>query len=608
MSYEQLATAVDNLAAVNLDLADQTRVLVADGESWVEDSRLNKEAAAASAISADASEAAAETYKVQAGASATSADVSEAAALAHKNAAATSETNSFNSAGQSSASAAAALVSKSAAADSQVAAEVAKDAAEDARDRAEQAAATVVGVISDRGPVDLSGGVYPAAPTTSSMWKVTVGGTVGGVEYGVGDTLMYTLSTTSFYKIDNTELVSSVAGKTGAITLDKVDVGLPLVDNTSDVNKPVSTPQQNALDLKVAISDIINNVTSTATDKPLSAAQGKFLYDLLQANNATIVRYTYNVAQGQTVITGNDLNGLSLAYVPGTVMLVELNGFPLWLTNDYTATSGTSIVLTTAAELAGEISITVFGSFSVANHYTKAESNSVVLNTFAGLPIASAATIDIGNVFSHTVNVSGTTTITSLGASAPDGARKTLRFSGALILTHNATSLILLGSANIATAAGDSCLMLSLGGGNWVMLSYTRADGRPLAFAYDRASAVAAVSGTAGSNTGGIVSSYTTAGINVTKWADGTMVMSGGFNAVAVTADTYANINISLPEAFHASATARCGWTMSTNNNGATAGLMFLGVIDATMSAQFCFNRVSTSAINFIIHGRWKGY
>ena len=45
--------------------------------------------------------------------------------------------------------------------------------------------------------------------------------------------------------------VTSVAGRNGAVTLTKSDVGLPNVDNTSDANKPVSTVQQAALDLKV---------------------------------------------------------------------------------------------------------------------------------------------------------------------------------------------------------------------------------------------------------------------------------------------------------------------------------------------------------------------
>ena len=41
--------------------------------------------------------------------------------------------------------------------------------------------------------------------------------------------------------------VDSVAGKTGAVTLEKTDVNLGNVDNTSDANKPVSTAQATAI-------------------------------------------------------------------------------------------------------------------------------------------------------------------------------------------------------------------------------------------------------------------------------------------------------------------------------------------------------------------------
>ena len=44
--------------------------------------------------------------------------------------------------------------------------------------------------------------------------------------------------------------VTSVAGKTGDVTLAKADVGLSDVDNTSDANKPLSTATQNALNSK----------------------------------------------------------------------------------------------------------------------------------------------------------------------------------------------------------------------------------------------------------------------------------------------------------------------------------------------------------------------
>lgn len=46
--------------------------------------------------------------------------------------------------------------------------------------------------------------------------------------------------------------VTSVAGKTGAVTLVKADVGLGSVDNTTDASKPISTATQAALDGKSA--------------------------------------------------------------------------------------------------------------------------------------------------------------------------------------------------------------------------------------------------------------------------------------------------------------------------------------------------------------------
>ena len=62
--------------------------------------------------------------------------------------------------------------------------------------------------------------------------------------------------------------VTSVAGKTGAVTLDNADVGLGNVDNTSDANKPISTATQNALDTKADTSEVAG--TQTATGNPIT--------------------------------------------------------------------------------------------------------------------------------------------------------------------------------------------------------------------------------------------------------------------------------------------------------------------------------------------------
>lgn len=57
--------------------------------------------------------------------------------------------------------------------------------------------------------------------------------------------------------------VTSVAGKTGVVTLVKGDVGLGNVDNTSDVNKPVSTAQQAAINARVLANSSITAGTKT---------------------------------------------------------------------------------------------------------------------------------------------------------------------------------------------------------------------------------------------------------------------------------------------------------------------------------------------------------
>jgi hypothetical protein len=103
----------------------------------------------------------------------------------------------------------------------------------------------------------------------------------------------------------------------------------------------------------------------------------------------------------------------------------------------------------------------------------------VAEGSFAPVDIASAATTDIGASASPNVRITGTTTITSFGTVAA-GTRRFLAFAAALTLTHNATSLILPGAANITTAAGDTAVARSLGSGNWVVENFTRAAGLPI--------------------------------------------------------------------------------------------------------------------------------
>jgi len=87
--------------------------------------------------------------------------------------------------------------------------------------------------------------------------------------------------------------------------------------------------------------------------------------------------------------------------------------------------------------------------------------------------VASAATCDLGAAGSLFVQITGTTAITSFGTGA--NKLRFVRFAGALTLTHNATSLILLGGASRTIAAGDVGIYASDASGNWRERAYLRA-------------------------------------------------------------------------------------------------------------------------------------
>ena len=95
--------------------------------------------------------------------------------------------------------------------------------------------------------------------------------------------------------------------------------------------------------------------------------------------------------------------------------------------------------------------------------------------------IASATTTDLGSTPHQSISITGTTTITAFGSSAMTGEIKFIKFAGALTLTHNATSLILPGGANITTAAGDCATARYEGSSNWRVLTYSKTDGTPVA-------------------------------------------------------------------------------------------------------------------------------
>ena len=86
-------------------------------------------------------------------------------------------------------------------------------------------------------------------------------------------------------------------------------------------------------------------------------------------------RFVYQATAGQTTFSGSDSDAKTLTYQDSLYMDVYQNGVLLKPGTDYTATTGTSVVLVTAASLNDVVEMIIYDTFSIANSYTKSESD-----------------------------------------------------------------------------------------------------------------------------------------------------------------------------------------------------------------------------------------
>lgn len=202
-----------------------------------------------------------------------------------------------------------------------------------------------------------------------------------------------------------------------------------------------------------------NAITLTYAIAPASYVQGeKYAFKAIAANSgATTVNVNGLGAKsvfkralaGTTACTGNEIQN-------GDLVELEYDGTQFQIMGQ----------AANAGSFAG-------GTLTLATNMSGAAFNE------ANATIASAATVNIGAAAANYLFVSGTTTITAFDT-VQAGTERTLEFQGALTLTHNGTTLILPGGANITTASGDVAIFRSEGSGNWRCVNYTRMPGVPV--------------------------------------------------------------------------------------------------------------------------------
>ena len=136
--------------------------------------------------------------------------------------------------------------------------------------------------------------------------------------------------------------VQSVAGKTGTVTLVKGDVGLGSVDNTTDLNKPISTATQTALNSKASLTgaETLTNKTLTGytetiydvtgTTPSLNPANGTIQTWTLTANS-TPTAASFVAGQSITLMvddgTSYTITWPSVTWVNGSAPTLKTTGY-----------------------------------------------------------------------------------------------------------------------------------------------------------------------------------------------------------------------------------------------------------------------------------------
>ncbi len=114
-------------------------------------------------------------------------------------------------------------------------------------------------------------------------------------------------------------------------------------------------------------------------------------------SNGVRQTYDYTATAGQTSFSGSDNNSQTLTYTDSAYIDVYQNGI-LLVPSDYTATTGTTVVLDTGATVSDTLQIVVYDVFSVADTVSASD----------------------GGSFGGNVGVGGTLSVTGIGTFSDD--------------------------------------------------------------------------------------------------------------------------------------------------------------------------------------------
>ena len=146
-------------------------------------------------------------------------------------------------------------------------------------------------------------------------------------------------------------------------------------------------------------------------------------------------RYVYTATAGQTSFSGNDSVGISLTYTDSEYLDVYQNGVLMVPGSDYTATTGTTVVLVTGASADDKVEMISYQAFGVADTVSRADGGA-----FGGaVSMASTLTLTGNADFNGDLDVDGTTNLDVVDIDGAVDMASTLQVDGAITSSAGAT-------------------------------------------------------------------------------------------------------------------------------------------------------------------------
>lgn len=170
----------------------------------------------------------------------------------------------------------------------------------------------------------------------------------------------------------------------------------------SDDNGATMSLQPASKNFRVSLNGIllVDSADYVASDNKITLNSTVNVNDILQVETFTgtqgvggMSTFRYTATAGQTTFSGSDVNNSNLIYKPGDI-LVSLNGIILIDSADYTATSGTSIVLQDSATVNDEILVSVFTP-DIERKWTERTGNALVASNTKNIVDTSNGSVNL---------------------------------------------------------------------------------------------------------------------------------------------------------------------------------------------------------------------